>query len=67
VTVPAYSRHAAGTLTVPVGARGRELALHADGASAVLTIKPSPQTWLEAARAAAAQVRWPTITLPSML
>jgi hypothetical protein len=61
VTVPAYSRHAAGTLTVPVGARGRELALHADGASAVLTVKPSPQTWLEAARAAVAQVRWPTV------
>lgn len=61
VTVPAFSRHAAGTLTVPVAARGRELALHADGASAVLTIKPSPQTWLEAARAAVAQVRWPAL------
>ena len=66
VTVPAYSRHAAGTLTVPVGARGRELALHADGASAVLTIEPSPQTWLEAARAAVARVRWPEVTPPRL-
>jgi hypothetical protein len=61
VTVPAYSRHAAGTLTVPVGARGRELTLHADGASAVLTVKPSPQTWLEAARAAVADIRRPDL------
>ena len=66
VTVPAFSRHATGTLTVPVGARGRELALHADGASAVLTIEPSPQTWLEAARAAVAQVRWPVVPRPRL-
>jgi peptidoglycan/xylan/chitin deacetylase (PgdA/CDA1 family) len=66
VTVPALSRHAAGALTVPVGTRGRELALHAEGASATLTIRPSPQTWLEAARSAVAQVRWPVVRRPRL-
>ena len=61
VTLPALARHAAGTLTLPAGARGRQVSLHADGASAVLTVRPSPQTWLEAARAAVAEVRWPTL------
>jgi peptidoglycan/xylan/chitin deacetylase (PgdA/CDA1 family) len=61
VTVPAFSRHATGTLTVPVGAHGRALALHADGASAVLAIRPSPQTWVEAARAAVADIRRPDL------
>jgi peptidoglycan/xylan/chitin deacetylase (PgdA/CDA1 family) len=60
VTVPALAEHAAGALVVPVGSRGREVALHADGATAVLTIKPPTETWLQAARAAVADVRWPT-------
>jgi peptidoglycan/xylan/chitin deacetylase (PgdA/CDA1 family) len=62
VTVPALATHAAGALIVPDGSRGREVALHADGATAVLTIKPPTKTWLEAARAAVAGVRWPTAT-----
>ncbi|HEU5037068.1 MAG TPA: polysaccharide deacetylase family protein [Nocardioides sp.] len=63
VNVPALSRQATGTLTVPVGAHGRAVALHAEGAAAVLTIEPSGRTWLEAARAAAARVRWPDVRL----
>ncbi|MGY2704193.1 MULTISPECIES: polysaccharide deacetylase family protein [unclassified Nocardioides] len=62
ITVPAFSRHGVGTVSVPATARGREVALHAAGASsATLTIEPSGRTWLEAARAAVARVRWPDV------
>ncbi|WP_395658296.1 polysaccharide deacetylase family protein [Nocardioides sp.] len=70
VTVPAGSRSATGALTVPVGRPSqqvRAVALRADGATATLTVRPPRQTWLEAARAAAAQVRWPTVRLSRLL
>ncbi|GAB2449715.1 hypothetical protein GCM10027062_33670 [Nocardioides hungaricus] len=69
VTVPPRSTRATGTLTVPVGRPAqdvREVALRAGGATAALTIRPPDQTWLQAARAAVAQVRWPDARLPRL-
>jgi hypothetical protein len=66
VVVPAFSKHATGTLTVPVGRpnqKVREVGMRANGAGATLTIRPPEQSWLEAARAATAQVRWPQVPL----
>lgn len=66
VVVPAFSKHATGTLTVPVGRsdqRVREVGLRADGAAATLTIRPPEQTWLAAARGVVAQLRWPSVTV----
>lgn len=70
VVVPAGSRRATGDLAVPAGRRSddrREVELRSPGATAVLTVRPPQQTWLEAARAAVATVRWPTVTLPRLI
>jgi peptidoglycan/xylan/chitin deacetylase (PgdA/CDA1 family) len=61
VTVPAFATHASRSLTVPAGTRGRDVSLHAAGATATLTIRPSGRTWLAAARAAVARIRWPDV------
>ena len=70
VVVPAFARHATGTVTVPVG-RPRDavqqIALHAAGAHATLTIRPPAQTRREAGLAAIAGVRWPTVRLSGLL
>ena len=70
VVVPAFARHATGTVTVPVG-RPRDavqqVALHAAGAHATLTIRPPAQTRREAGLAAIAGVRWPTVRLSGLL
>lgn len=60
VVVPARERVGTGTLTAPVG----KTRLRAGETTATLTVRPPEQTWLEAARAAVAEVRWPLIRLP---
>ena len=68
VVLPAFTTHASGMLVVPRGVpRQGQVALHAGGASATLTVRPPQQTWLQAARAAVAHVRWPAVDLERML
>ena len=61
VVVPAMSRHAAGSVTVPVGTpvqHVRHLRLRADGATARLTVRPPEQTWTEAMHDLFGRVDW---------
>ncbi len=63
--VPAGSRSADLTFTVPVGAprdQVREVRVRVGAASAVVVVRPPAQTRREAARAAVATVRWPTVS-----
>ena len=76
VTVPAGSRAAASTLTLPPGRPAQQVrrlpvriaaAHHAvAGAPAVLVVRPPARTRAEEARAALASVRWPSPRLPAL-
>ncbi|WP_243057312.1 polysaccharide deacetylase family protein [Nocardioides sp. SR21] len=63
IVVPAFATKATGSLTVPVGTpdqRVRRIPMR----GATLTVRPPEQTWLEAARASVAEVRWPVVRIP---
>lgn len=69
VVVPAGSRRAVGTLTVPVGRPSqpvRTVPLHVAGTTGMLTVRPPEQTWREAAAEVVAGLRWPVVAPTSV-